>query len=492
MQQIPKTGIDRAEVLRRLAEMGNDDIDWHGGRAWSLVYHAGDEHKQFLIDAHAQFASANLLNPMAFQSLKRMETEVVRMTAGMLNGDADCVGTMTSGGTESILLAVKAARDRARKKKWWIRSPEMVVPETIHPAFDKASHYFGVKLKRVPLRDDYRVDPRALAKAVGRNTVLIAVSAPQYAHGVVDPVEEVGELAMARNIPLHVDACFGGFILPWLERLGHPVPVFDFRVPGVTSISADIHKYGYAAKGASVLVYRSMDYLRHQFYVGTDSPLGIYASPTILGTRPGGPIAAAWATLHAFGEQGYIELAEKTLSAKYALRAGIENIEGLEVLGSGDASIVTWRSSDPDVSTYAIADYLAEKGWGVDRQQRPESIHCTVTANHVDAVEPYLADLRAAVDHVRSNPELAREGEAAMYGMMAKVPLRGAVRLGVLKVMESMYSPGGDTPDLGNLDEDSDGLLGAFGSLSAPTMDLLDKVNEARQRMRSLFGRRGS
>jgi glutamate/tyrosine decarboxylase-like PLP-dependent enzyme len=485
-EHIPSSPIDREEVLEMLRGQGADDVDWHSGRVWSLVYHASDEHKKFLADAHATFASGNLLNPMAFKSLKQMEAEVVRMTANMLNAPEDAVGTMSSGGTESILLAVKAARDRARRKRWWVRKPEMVVPETIHVAFDKAAHYFGLDIKRVPLDEDYRVDVDALKRAVGRNTVFIAASAPQYAHGMVDPIAEIGEFAQSRNIPFHVDACFGGFILPWLEELGHDVPVFDFRVPGVTSMSADIHKYGYAAKGASIVVYRSMDYLKHQFYVSTDSPVGIYASPTLLGTRPGGPIAAAWATLLAMGREGYLDLARRTMEAKAQLLSGLREIDGLEILGSEHATIVTWRASDPEVSTYAIADQLTERGWGVDRQQMPASIHCTVTANHLDAVEPYLKDVAESLDAVRANPDLAREGEAAMYGMMAKVPIRGAVKLGVMKVMEAMYSPGGEPPDLGNLEGDG-GLLSAFGDLGPRAMEVLEKVDDIRGRIRAAF-----
>ncbi len=490
MERIPQMGINRNDVLRMLEGMGSSDIDWHGGKAWSLVYHAGDEHKQFLIDAHAKFSSGNLLNPMAFQSLAQMEAQVVRMTADMLNGPEDAVGTMTSGGTESILLAVKASRERARRRRWFVRNPEMVVPETIHPAFVKGAHYFGVKMKRVKLDKGFRMDVKALEQAITRNTVLIAASAPQYAQGVVDPIAEIGQIALKERIPFHVDACFGGFILPWLEALGHPVPVFDFRVPGVTSMSADIHKYGYAAKGASVLVYRSMDYLKHQFFVATDSPLGIYASPTICGTRPGGPIAAAYGTLLSLGRDGYIGLANRTLQAKAKLMKGIEAIDGLEILGSTDATIVTWASTDKAVSTYAIGDQLSAKGWGVDRQQNPNCIHCTVTSNHLDVVDDYLADLKEAIAYVRNNPQANREGEAAMYGMMARSPIRGAVRVGVMKVMEQMYAPGGSNPDLGNLGGDDDGMLGKLGSMSGQALGLLEKIDGARNRVRAMFKRK--
>ncbi len=484
--KIPKNGVPREDVLASLGDFAEEDVDWHSGRVWALVYHAGDEHKQFLADAHAAYASANLLNPLAFRSLKKMEGEVVDMSASLLHAPDTAVGTMTSGGTESILLAVKAARDRAKKKRWWVRNPEMVVPESIHPAFHKAAEYFGVRMKRVALRDDFRVDVDALKAAVGRNTILIAASAPQYAHGVVDPIEAIGAYAAERSIPFHVDACFGGFILPWYERLGEPIPTFDFRVPGVTSMSADIHKFGYAAKGASVVLYRSMDYLRHQFHIDTDSPLGIYASPTIMGTRPGGPVAAAWATLMAMGEDGYLELAQRSLDARNALRDGLAALPEVTLLGGEDGPVVTWTTDQvPDgVNVYAVADQLSERGWAVERQQNPPCIHCTVTANHVDAVPDYIEAVRESIEVVRANPGLDREGEAAMYGMMAKIPIRGAVRMGVQAVMEAMHTRG-ETVDLGSIDGDDDGLLGMMGKYQDQAFEVLERVDGAKEKVKS-------
>ena len=276
---IPARGQEHESLLSQMAGFAEADIDWRGGRSWSLIYFAGEEHHRLVERAHELFLATNGLNPVAFQSLKRMETEVVQMTAGMLNGGPESVGTMTSGGTESILVAVKAARDRARRRRPWVRRPNLVVPRTIHVAFDKAAHLFGLSIKRARVGDDGRADVKHLRRLVDRNTVLIAASAPQYVTGTVDPIQEIGAIAEKKGIPFHVDACFGGFLLPWMEKLGHDLPVFDFRVPGVTSMSADLHKYGYAAKGASVVVYRSMDYLRHQFFVATDWPGGIYISP---------------------------------------------------------------------------------------------------------------------------------------------------------------------------------------------------------------------
>lgn len=433
---IPEHGRGADEILKELASRGDGDTDWRGGRVFSLVYHAGEQHEELIHRAHALYASANLLNPLAFKSLKQLEKEIVQ-SAGALFHCKGAVGTVTSGGTESILCAVAAYRDRARKQKPWVRWPELVVPRTIHPAFDKAAHYFGVKLVKVDVDADQRADVRKMAKAIGWRTIGMVASAPQYPHGVIDPIAELGELAMEKKVPFHVDACVGGFVLPWLEKLGRPIPKWDFRVPGVTSISADLHKYAYAGKGASLLLWRSLDDMKHQIFVATDFPGGIYASPTLIGTRPGGPIAAAWAALQGLGADGYMELTKRAVDAADALRAGIRAIHGLVMLGRPDATIVSYAAVGLDV--YALADRLEARGWSVDRQHRPSSIHLTVTANHAPIVEQYLADLRACVDEVRANPSLAKSGSAPMYGMAAKLPVRRLVAGQVRKVIAEMY-----------------------------------------------------
>ena len=435
------------DVLGALEAMRAGDTDWRGGRVFSLVYKvpgaAGDAHDELLHRAHRLYASANLLNPMAFPSLKRMEDDLVRV-AGRLMHCSGAVGAVTSGGTESILCAVAAYRDRARRERPWIRRPELVVPTTIHPAFDKAAHYFGVRLVKVAVGVGQRADAAAMIRAIGRRTIGLVASAPQYPHGVVDPIGALGAEAARRGLPLHVDACVGGFLLPWLERLGRPIPIWDFRVPGVTSISADLHKYAYAGKGASVLLWRSIDAMQHQIFVATDFPGGIYASPTLLGTRPGGPLAAAWAAVHTLGDRGYLELTRTALDAAERLRAGIAAIPGLVELGPGDATIVAFGPGrDAGLDIYAIADRLEARGWTVDRQHRPASIHLTVTANHAAIVADYLADLASAVDDVRRAPGLARSGTAPMYGMAAKLPFRRLVASQVRRVIAELYTRGG-------------------------------------------------
>lgn len=484
---IPEVGRDPDAILREMAELKAADTDWRGGRVFSLVYHAGEAHERLLERAHGLFASANLLNPMAFKSLKRMEAEVVQMASRLMNGPETTVGAMTSGGTESILLAVYTYRERAKRSRGLRGTPEIVLPVTAHPAFDKAAHYFGVKLRKVDVRDDLTADAKAMERAVNRHTVALVASAPQYPHGIVDPIEEVAAVAVKHGLGMHVDAAVGGFMLPWVERLGRPLPVWDFRVEGVTSMSADLHKYGYTAKGASVLLWRSMDLMRWQFFIATDWPGGIYASPSIPGTRPGGPVAAAWAALNSLGEQGYLDLTRRALEAADGLRAGIAGIPELCLLGQQNATIVCWAAKDGAVDVYSVADRMEARGWTVDRQQRPPSVHLTVTANHTPIVEPYLADLRASVDEVRRDPSLAKSGNAPMYGMMAKAPLRGFVGQSVRKVMEAMYAPGAVVPDL----KDASSGGGMIDRLIAKHGDKVNDVLDRIEAARLAFTRRG-
>jgi glutamate/tyrosine decarboxylase-like PLP-dependent enzyme len=441
---IPTKGRTADDILAELRAKSEGDTKWKQGRVFSLVYKvpgtAGEAHDELLQKAHALYASTNLLNPMAFTSLKKMEREIIEMAGGLFHHPG-AVGTVTSGGTESILCAVAAYRDRARAKRPWILRPELVVPTTIHPAFDKAAHYMGVKLVKIPVGPDFRADVKAMAKAIGWQTIGLCASAPQYAHGVVDPIEELGALAQKKRLPLHVDACVGGYILPWLEKLGRSIPRWDFRVPGVTSISADLHKFAYAGKGASTLVWRSLDDMRYQIFVATDFPGGIYASPTMIGTRPGGPIAAAWATLQAFGVEGYLELAKQAADAADKLRDGIRGIPGLTLLGQSHSTIVSYAPVGADA--YALADRLEARGWTVDRQQRPASIHLTVTANHLAIVGDYLRDLRESLAELRANPSLAKSGSAPMYGMAAKMPVRRLVARNVRKMIADLYASGG-------------------------------------------------
>lgn len=463
---MPDQGAPGDEILAQLEAFKEKDPQFKEGRVWSLVYYINEEHSGFLKEAYHRFSSENGLNPGAFKSLKKMESEVISATADILHGTDEVCGVVTSGGTESCLMAVKTYRDMARETRG-VKKPEMVISQTAHVAWFKASEYFNVKIRLVPLKDDFTPDLKKLKKMINRNTVMILGSAPEYPHGIIDPIEEMGEIAQAKNIPLHVDACVGGFILPFMEMNGEKLPPWDYRVPGVTSISADIHKYGYAAKGASTITYRNLDLLRYQMFVYQDWPGGVFASSALLGTRPGGGYAAAWAALQYFGKEGYRKLAADTLEAVNRLKAGVAAIDGLEVMGKPQGPLFSYRSTDPDLNIYAVGDQMDARGWQVNRNQYPPGLHAMVTAQHLAVVDDYLADLRDAVAAVRADPELAKQGGAATYGMLAHVPLRGMVKKKVLEMYSEQYRAGGAELDI---------AAGAEEGIGGGKPGLLDRI----------------
>jgi sphinganine-1-phosphate aldolase len=444
---IPDEGINPGILLQRVKSLQEDDIAWKAGRVWSLVYFADEEHDHLLKAASNELFSTNYLNPFAFKSLQQMEQEVVRMTINMLHGNNDAVGVMTSGGTESILLAMFSYRQRAEKKRPGIRHPEVIAPVTIHPAFDKAAQLFGLHLRKAPVDENRCAIPVAMEKLINENTILIVASAPSYPNGVMDPIEAIAGIAQKNQLPFHVDACIGGFMLPWVEQLGYPVAKWDFRADGVTSVSADVHKFGFGPKGSSVLAFRNMNYMRNQFIVTTDFPGGIYISSTLLGTRSGGTIAAAWAGLQHLGKNGYRAIAQNLMEGTARLRNGIEAIPELVIVGKPCMNIIsfTTRNNKPDI--FVVADQLEDKGWLLDRQQFPDCIHLTILPTNVTVIDEYLADLKEAVTYASEHPEATAKGNAAIYGLMARIPFRGIVEKNVMKIMENMYS-GNKNPDI--------------------------------------------
>lgn len=437
--KLPVNGEPAGQLLEQIRTMKQQDVDWKGGKVWSLVYSAGEEHDRLLQAAFNEEFSTNYLNPLAFKSLHQMEQEVVQMTLHMLNGPDEAVGTMTSGGTESILLAMFCYRQRARRLHPKIRHPEVVAPQTIHPAFDKAAELFGLRLVKTPVDANRKALPEEMEKQISSNTILLVVSAPSYPNGVADPVAEVSAIAQRYQLPLHVDACIGGFLLPWIEKLGYPVPLWDFRAGGVTSVSADVHKFGFGVKGASVLLYRSMEYMHHQFIISTDFPGGIYISPTLMGTRPGGPIAAAWAGMKHLGEAGYLQLADTLMKGAAKLKAGLTALPGLTLVGEPCMNIVSYTTLHNKPDIFVVADQMEEKGWLMDRQQFPDCIHLTLLPTNVPVIDAYLFDLKEALAYAAEHPEAAAKGNAAVYGLMARIPFRGMVERSVEKIMEEMY-----------------------------------------------------
>jgi glutamate/tyrosine decarboxylase-like PLP-dependent enzyme len=391
---IPEHGRPAADLVAEVRGTRGDDADWRGGRTFSLVYNPVDAELEGLQESVArEYLHENYLNPFAFPSLLRMEREVVAMGADLVHGDPRA-GKLTSGGTESLFLAVQVARDDARSRRG-IAEPTVVVPETAHPALAKACHYLDVTEVRVPVRADGRADVDATARAVDDRTALVVGSAPCYPYGVVDPLPELAALAAGRGALCHTDACLGGWLLPFLERLGEPVPPWDFRVEGVTSLSADVHKYGWSTKGASLLLHRDEDLLRRQYFLYDGWPGGLYGSATTAGTRPAAPIATAWATLNHLGMDGYLRLAGVVRATAARLRTGIEAIDGLRITGDPVPGVMEIAAAGEGVDIAAVGDAMDDRGWHLDRQQG--GLHAIVSPSHAAVADEFLADLAAAV-----------------------------------------------------------------------------------------------
>ncbi|MEQ8718161.1 MAG: aspartate aminotransferase family protein [Acidimicrobiales bacterium] len=414
---LPDKGLDPAEILADLESLGTRDVAWRDGRSWSLVYHAGDDHKELLDAAYRLYASTNGLSPSAFPSLATMEADIVAVALDLLRADRSTAGgTMASGGTESIMLALKAYRDRRVAGGEGTR-PHLVVPVTAHPAFHKGAQLLGYDVTVTGIGEDLRADLAQIEAALRPETTVVGASAPCYPYGVIDPIADIGELAADRGTGLHIDACLGGFALPFIRRLGRDVAPFDFEVDGVTSISADLHKYGYAAKGASTVLYRDRDLRRHQYFTHIGWPGGSFGSPTLLGSRNGGVIAAAWAGLRHLGRDGYESIFASIMDVTDRLREGITALDGFSILGDPAMSVMAFGSRHHDV--FAVADTLEESGWRIDRQRDPDCLHLIVNPTHtVDVADAFLADLRAAA---AAAPPPGKNRGAAAYGVVAEL-----------------------------------------------------------------------
>jgi sphinganine-1-phosphate aldolase len=409
---IPERGRSPAELLAEVDRLAAGDIDWRGGRAFSLVYNVDDdEHEHLLAEVAARFLHDNALNPFKYPSLLQMELDLIAMACSLF-GTAPDAGALTSGGTESIFLAVQVARDHARSQRG-IPEPRLVTPTTAHPAFAKAAKYLDVEHVIVPVADDGRADVAATAAAIDDRTGLVVGSAPCYPYGVIDPIEELAAQAMEKGVLFHTDACLGGWLLPWWERLGGVVPPWDFRVPGVTSLSADVHKYGYSFKGASIVAYRSRDLLRRQHFWYDDWPGGLYASGTSAGTRPAPPIAGAWAAVNHLGIDGYMRLTSVVRDTARRIRSGVAGIDGIAVSGDDTLGlpIMEIRAERPDVDMAGVGDIMDARGWNLDRQQG--GLHLMLSPFHARIVDEFVADLADAVAAHTTSETAARYGGIA-------------------------------------------------------------------------------
>lgn len=437
--ELPSAGLGGAVIERMKDEKAKDAV-WRG-KCSGTIYIGGSEsegHFSVINEACSMFAHTNPLHLDVFKSVVRFEAEVVAMTASLLGGKdkSQICGNMTSGGTESILLAVKSSRDYMKSKKG-ITRPEMIIAESAHSAYDKAAQYFNIKLWRVPVNKEFQADVKAIRRYINRNTILIVGSAPGFPHGIIDPIEELGELASSCGICLHVDLCLGGFVLPFARKLGYPIPPFDFSVKGVTSISADVHKYGLAPKGTSVVLYRNHDIRKHQFVAVTEWSGGLYVSPTIAGSRPGGLVAGAWAAMISLGEEGYLENTKQIMDVSKRIQKGTKDIPELFIIGRPDMTIVAFGSDVLDI--FEVNDMLSSKGWHLNALQRPNSIHICVTLQHVPVVEEFLRDLRESVKMVRENPGPISGGLAPIYGAAGRMPDRVMVQDMLVNYMDSAY-----------------------------------------------------
>ena len=425
---LPENGRSHDAILEEMAELSKrEETRWEEGYASGAVYHGDPEHVNFLNKVYALHSQSNPLHADLFPSASKFESEIVAMTASMLGADqtTDPIGgTVSSGGTESILLAMKSYRDLAREKKG-IARPEMILPATAHVAFDKAAHYFGIKVVRIPVDDHYQANWIAAKNAINKNTIVIVGSAPSFPHGMIDPIAEMSALALEAGIGFHTDACLGGFVLPWAEKLGYFVPPFDFRLPGVTSISVDTHKYGYAAKGASVVLYRGQELRHAQYFTAVDWPGGLYFSPTFAGSRPGALSAACWAAMVALGEEGYLNATQRILETAAQIKEGIRTIPEIEVLGD-PMWVIAFTSQEVDI--YRVMDAMTRKGWSLNGLHKPTCVHLAVTLRQTQpgVAERFISDLKESVTMVKANPQQSG-GMAPVYGLAATLPARGVV-----------------------------------------------------------------
>ncbi|NDJ34414.1 MAG: aspartate aminotransferase family protein [Chloroflexi bacterium] len=413
--RIPENGLSRSEVLDRLEAYRQHDLDWQGGRVFAYVYDPGEDVRSVVKTAYGMYLSENGLDPTTTPSVLQMEREVVRAIINLQRGDENVVGNMTSGGTESIMLAVKAARDYARATRG-ISEPAIVLSNTTHAAFHKAAAYLGLDVTVVPCDPDtLDVDIEGYRAAITENTVLLVVSAPNYSHGIIEDVPAVAALAAEHDLLCHVDACVGGIMLAYM-RDDYDFPAYDWTVPGVTSISTDLHKYGYAAKGASVIMYRSKALRRSMIWASAATTGYPIINPTVQSTRSGGPKAGAWAALNYLGDEGYRKLTRDVMEATRRIREGIDAIAELTILGDPGMCLLAFSSDALNV--YQLADAMKKRGWYIQPQFSngpiPRNVHITVQHSSAPHVDEFLAALRASVEDVKALPPIDEDQINAM------------------------------------------------------------------------------
>jgi len=430
-------GVGKSQIMEKLSDyrdMGK--FKWENGKISGTVYHGGDDLTELTSIAYKIFEWSNPLHPDLFPGVRKMEAEIVAMLVNLYNGDPEIqCGTLTSGGTESIIMACKTYRDWGREEKG-ITNPNMVIPFSAHAAFDKAGEYLGVEVIHAPLDPiTYQVDVKKLRKLINRDTIFIVGSCPNYPYGVYDDITALGQIALKKGIGLHVDCCLGGFIAPFMEAAGYSIPPFDFRVEGATSISCDTHKYGFAPKGSSVIMYSTMELRKYQYFVQPNWVGGVYASPSMPGSRPGTVIAGCWAALLYFGKKGYVEHCKKIIETKKVIENGVKSIEQLFIFGEPVMSVIAFSSNEFNI--YRVTDYMAEKGWNLNNLQNPPGVHITVT-NLTDA-ETFVEDLKEVIPKILKEPDTKLHGSSALYGQAATIPDKSIVSDAIKLFIDSLY-----------------------------------------------------
>ncbi len=401
---MPQSGKSWDEVRAELVSRGAGDAKWRDGKTAVYVFNAGPEISEVQHGAYTAFMSENGLGPLAFPSLAQMEREVIEMALSVLHGPQGATGAMTSGGTDSITMALKSARDYARAEKGLQGPANIVLPQSAHPAFDKAAHLMDLEVRRIPLKTDgsFQADARAMGAACDTGTVMMVGSAPNFPHGIIDPIEALGDVAQAKGVWLHTDACVGGYFAPFARMNGVEVPPFDFEVPGVQSMSADLHKYGYAAKGASTVLFRSQELYEHMPFDTRDWNGAPMKTPTLAGTRPGGAISAAWAVMNVLGIEGYCEKQGLVCETRERAERGFREL-GFEILGKPVLGLVAFRH--PDHDSFAIYSEMYRKGWFTSITVDPPSLHLMLSPKHAEVIDDYIADLALSLETVAAGKQ---------------------------------------------------------------------------------------
>ncbi|KAL3877655.1 hypothetical protein ACJMK2_035330 [Sinanodonta woodiana] len=437
---LPKKGLTADDIRRELQNYHSMvHTDWSKGSVSGAVYSGDPDLTRVLTETYGTFAWTNPLHPDLFPDVRKMEAEIVRMCCSLFHGGPETCGTMTSGGTESILLACLGYRNRAREKG--IKFPEIIVPVTVHAAFDKAASIFHMKITHIKIDPKtMMVDVKAMRRAINKNTCLLVGSAPHFPHGIIDPMEEIGKLGLKYDIPVHTDCCLGGFLIPFMEKAGFSIPPVDFRIPGITSISADTHKYGFAPKGSSVIMYLNRNYRKYQWFIQTDWPGGVYASPTLAGSRAGAIIAACWAAMMYMGEDGYVESTKKIISTTRYIVQELRKIPGIEVLGEPLMSLVAISSTSFNI--FRLSDALSERKWMLNPLQFPSSVHLCVTLLHTKqgVADRFIKEVREITAELMKDKDAKCDGMGAIYGMAQRIPDRSLVHEIVSLFLDASYN----------------------------------------------------